>query len=132
MGSDTDGDAGPLFSPACIGYRYYTGGGQPPPPTVPPVQHTGALMSAEWVASCHSSVRQGGGYKLTVDGRRGDAGECGEGLSGLWKTARGGYRFQIYGLGLDSSRRRTASGSGEPEEVPEELGTADKDPGTGG
>ena len=60
-GVNAYGDAGPLLSPTCQGHRDYNGGGKPPPPTVLPLQHAGALESAEWAAYFHRSVRQGGG-----------------------------------------------------------------------
>ena len=109
------GNAGPLFSPACPGYRDYNVGGKPPPPTVPPVKHAGALTGDEWVESHHCSVLQGGGEKETMNGGRGAAGEWVEGLSGLRQTSRDGYLFQIHGAGLDGSGRQLVSGSGEPE-----------------
>ena len=99
---------------------------------VPPVQHAGALASAERAASRHCSVRQGGREKATTDGGRGDAGEWGEGLSGLRKTTRVGYLFQISGAGLDGGGQQLAGGGRQPEEGAEEFGTADKDPETGG
>ena len=82
-------------------YCDHTGGGKPPPPTVPPVQHAGDLAGAKRAEYHHFSVRQGGRYKETSDGGRGDAGECGYGLSGLHKTSSDAYLLQIYGAGLD-------------------------------
>ena len=41
--------------------------------------------SAERVAYCHLPVLQGGREESPTDGGRGDAGEFGELLKGLWK-----------------------------------------------
>ena len=77
-------------------------------------------------------MRQGGGDKSPSDDRRLYAGECGEGLLGLQKTAQEGYLFKISRAGLDVGRRQLVGGSGETEEGAEELVTSDKDPETGG
>ena len=82
-GSNANGNASPLSKPANPIHRDYTGGGQPPPPTVPPMQHAGALESVKRATYHHRSVRKGGRNKETADGRREDAGESREGLSGL-------------------------------------------------
>ena len=81
---------------------------------VPPVQHYGALAVSEREASCHLSVHQGGGEKVTSDGGRGSEGECKEGLSGLHNTARDGYLLQISGVGLDGGVQRLSGSSGGP------------------
>ena len=65
-------------------------------------------------------------------GRGGDPGECIEELTGLRKTIRDSYLFQISGAGLDGIRPQLSGGSGEPKEYVEELGTSNEDPGTGG
>ena len=54
---------------------------------VPPVRHACSLDSTEQAAPRHRPVRQGGGEEDLVHGLRGDAGECVEGLTGLWKNA---------------------------------------------
>ena len=58
---------------------------KPPPPTVPPMQHAGALESAERATPRHRAVRQGGGEEAPTDGGNGDLGEFREGLPGLWE-----------------------------------------------
>ena len=87
-GGDADSNAGPLFTPACLGYRHYNGGGQPLSLTVPQVQYASALAGAEKAAYHHRSVRQGGGEKETTDGGRGYVVECGEGLSAYGRTLK--------------------------------------------
>ena len=87
MFGDADGNVGPFLSLVCPGHRDYIGRGKPPPPLVPPVRHAGALASAARVEYCHLPVRQGGRDEAPTDGRGGDAGDGGEGLPGLWKTA---------------------------------------------
>ena len=64
--------------------------------------------------------------------RRGDEGEKGEGLSGQQQASRDGQLFQIRGADLDGDGRRLAGGDREPLKGADELGTADKDTGTGG
>ena len=59
-GSEADGNAGPLSTPACQGNRDHPGGGKPPPPTVPLVRHAGALEGVERLAYYHRSVCQRG------------------------------------------------------------------------
>ena len=50
----------------------------------------------------------------TASGRRGDAGDRGEGLLGLRKASHNGHRVQIPGAGLDSGRLQLYSGGREP------------------
>ena len=80
-GSDTDGDGGTLPTLACQGHRDNTGGGKRPPP---PVRHADALEGSERAACYHCQVRQGVRTEETEAERRGDAGDRGEVLSGLW------------------------------------------------
>ena len=68
---------------------------------------------------------------MAVDGR-GDEGEKVEGLSILQQASRDGQLFQIFGADLDGGRRLLAGCDREPLEGTDELGTADKDTGTGG
>ena len=105
MGGDLDGDAGPLFTPACSVHCYYNGGGNPPPTHIytdatcwcPGERLTGVISPP-----ISAPVGQ---KKDTADGGRGAAGKRGEGLSGLRKTARDGYLLQIYGECLDGGGR---------------------------
>ena len=59
-------------------------------------------------------------------------GERGEGPSGLQQAYSNGHLFQITGAGLDSGGQKLAGGSREPPEGEDDLGTANKDTGTGG
>ena len=47
-------------------------------------------------------------------GRREDAGERGECLSGLWQASRDVYLVQIPGAGLDGGGRKLAGGGRKP------------------
>ena len=60
-GGNEKNDAGPFLPPACPGYRHHFGGGKPHPPTVPPMQHSGALVHTEQEAPCHCPVCQESG-----------------------------------------------------------------------
>ena len=55
--------------------------------------HGAPFASTEQATYCHLPVRQSGGEEVPTDVGRGDAGECGEGLTGLWKTAWDGHLF---------------------------------------
>ena len=66
------------------------------------------------------------------DDGRGNAGERGEGLSGLRQTFQDGYLVQIPGAGLEGGGRRLAGGGEEPLEGAEELDKAGEDSGMGG
>ena len=88
---NTDDDAGSFLSMEFPGNCHHIGGGKPLPSTVPPVRHDGALESTEHAASCHRTVIQGDGGELPMAGRRGYTRECGEGLTGLQKTAWDGH-----------------------------------------
>ena len=78
------------------------------------VQHAGTLVGAEQASYNHSSVSQGGIEKATAYGRRESTGECGDGLSGLGKTAQYGYLLQTSEAGIDGGVRRLEVGSEEP------------------
>ena len=58
-----DGNVDPFSAPACPGHRGNFGGGKPLPPTVPPMRCAGPLAYTEQKATCHCTVRQGGGAK---------------------------------------------------------------------
>ena len=55
------------------------------------------------MAGHRHSVCQGVGTEEKASGIRGDAGERGEGISGLWQASCDVHLVQIPGLGLDGS-----------------------------
>ena len=61
-----DGDAGTFSAPSSPGHRGHFGRGKPPPPMESPMQHDVPLEYTEWKATCHRTVRQGGGAKEAV------------------------------------------------------------------
>ena len=73
---------------------------------------------------------KGGGAEGTEYGRRGDVGERGEDLPGLWKASCDSHLVKIPVTDLDGGGLRLVGGSREPLEGAEELGTYGKDTGT--
>ena len=132
MGRDTDGNVGSFLSTACPGYRHHIVGGKPLPHTLPPMEHVGDLACTKKEAPRHCPVIQEGGEEDPTAGRRGDAIDYREGLTGIWETVGYGRLVQVPEMGHDGGGQRLVGSGGQLEEVSEDLGTDDTDPETGG
>ena len=90
-GGDADGNEVKFPILTCQVHYDHTGGGHPPPPTVTPMRHDGDMEGLKWASHHHRSVCQGGVAEEMAAGRRGNAGDPGEGLSGLRKASQYGH-----------------------------------------